>query len=146
MVQAPPATYGDPTSSQAMATGWQGSTGRWSTGPTRFEPWVELMWAGVITGTVGYVFSIVAGIVEATQCCLNDPWPWFVPLAGPVFYPVVDHTVFASVLAAAIPASAAQLAGLVMLLVGGLARRPVYGSPAIEPGPGMAGISLRWDL
>jgi hypothetical protein len=44
------------------------------------------------------------------------------------------------------PVSAAQLVGLVLLLVGGLARRPVADSSAIAPGPGDVGMSLRWEL
>lgn len=122
------------------------------------EPIMGVMQVGIMLLSVGYGASMGVAIALSTQSYTYTSNGYgFVPVVGGIMWAVVDSTTshfgagWGDVFG--VPASIVQVAGLVMLLAGGIARRPRAGgrgyadaTPRLVGGPGQVGLGLAWDL
>lgn len=163
-VETPPAGYA-PASSGLSSPPPSMGPGSWSRGPspqsarrTVTSPIEELVMAGGVTAIIGYGFHVVVGALAVAYGTVNG-WMPLIPLAGGFIWAGAEASGGASAgqaieMIMGITGSAVQSVGLILMIVGGLAQEtsvvgPRGGSslaPEVVPGPGDAGLAVRWRL
>lgn len=104
------------------------------------HPDIGLVVAGSITLGLGYLTSVVFGV-------LGNNAILYIPVIGGIIHAPLNGT--GGGIALGLSVSAAQIVGLIILIVGAVANIPddplvASAAPRLVPGPGDAGGALRW--